>query len=70
MVNRLYTLLNKLYIIINTFYILVNNLYTVYLPKKKVFLLIILKMDMKLNGHLKVGCFCMIVTATTRVTNV
>ena len=57
--NRLYTMENNLFIIINHFYVVISNLYTIinYLPKK-IFLLIVSKMDMKLNKNSKVGYFC------------
>ena len=61
LVNILYTLVNKLYTIINKFYVVVNHLDTMknkLFTKKNVFLLLVLKMDMKLNENLKVGYFC------------
>ena len=59
-VNRLYTMVNKLFTIINQFYVVVSNLYTIInklFTKKIVFLLIVLKVDMKLNKNIKVGYF-------------
>ena len=61
MVNRLYIIINKLFIIINQFYVVVSNLYIIInklFIKKIVFLLIILKIDMKLNKKSKVKYFC------------
>ena len=55
-VNRLYIMVNNLFIIINQFYIIVSNLYTIInklFTKKRVFLLIVLKVDMKLNKNAK-----------------
>ena len=63
MVNRLYTVVNKLYIminnlftIINQFYVVISNLYTIINKSftKKIFLLIISKVDMKVNKNLHV----------------
>ena len=53
LVNRLYTMVNNLFTIINQFYIVVSNLYVIISKllqkKKKDFLLIVSKVDMKLN---------------------
>ena len=46
-------MINKLFTIINQFYVIVNKLFIT----KRVFLLIISKVDMKLNENLKVGYF-------------
>ena len=56
--NRLYTMV---YTIINRFYNVLNNLCTMVnklFTKKRVFVLIVLKMDMKLNKNLKIKYFC------------
>ena len=55
LVNKLYTIINRFYIIVNIFYNMVNKLFT---KKKGVYLLIILKMNRKLNENLKVEYFC------------
>ena len=58
MINRLYTVVNKLFTIINHFHVIISNLYTIInksFTKNKVFLLIVLKMDMNLNEDSKVG---------------
>ena len=59
-VNKLYTMINNLFTIITHFYAIVSNLYTIInkLFTKKVFLLIVSKVDMKLNKNLKVEYFC------------
>ena len=57
MVNRLYTIVNNLFTITNHFYVVVNNLCTIInklFTKKMVFLLIVSKMNMKLNKNIKV----------------
>ena len=53
-------MVTNLFIIINRFYIVISNLYTIIkkLFNKNVFLLIISKVDMKLNKKKKVGYFC------------
>ena len=56
MVHRLCTIVNNLLTITNQFYIVVSNLYTIInklFTKKRVFLLIIIKVDMKLNKSTK-----------------
>ena len=52
MINRLYTIINKLSAIINKFYIVIDNIYIynnnkLFTKKKNIFLLIILKINMK-----------------------
>ena len=60
MINRLYSIINNLFTIINHFHVIVNNLYTIInkLFTKKIFLLIVQKIDMKLNKNLKIRYFC------------
>ena len=56
-INKLYTMINNLFIIINYFYIIVSNLYVIRInklfTKKNIILLIILKLNMKLNKNPK-----------------
>ena len=60
MVNRLYSMVNNLFTTINHFYVVVSNLYITInklVNKKEYFLLIVSKMDMKLNKNLKLNIF-------------
>ena len=59
-INKLYTMVNNLLIIINKFYVDVSNLHTIItnLFTKKVFLLIVLKVNMKSNKNSKIRNFC------------
>ena len=54
MVNNLFTIINHFYVIVSNLYIIINKLFT----KKEVFLLIVSKMNMKLNKNPKVEYFC------------
>ena len=56
MVNYFYIMINNLFTIINYFYFVVSNLYTIINKSfiKKIFLLIVSKMNMKLNKNSKV----------------
>ena len=55
MVNDLFTIINQFYIIVSNLYIIINKLFI----KKMVFLLLISKVDMKLNKNPKlIEYFC------------
>ena len=54
MVNNSFTRINHFYIVVSNLYIIINKLFI----QKIVFLLIVSKVDMKLNKNPKVGYFC------------
>ena len=54
MVNNLFTIKDNFYIIISNLYSIINKLFI----KKRLFLLVVSKMDMKLNKNSKGGYFC------------
>ena len=54
MVNNLFTIIDHFYVVGSNLYGIINKLFI----KKRVFSLIVSKMDMKLNKNPKVGYFC------------
>ena len=51
MINQLSTIINEFHIIVSNLYIMANKLFT----KERIYLFIVLKMDVKLNENLKMG---------------
>ena len=52
MVNKLFIIINQFYVVVSNLYIIINKLFT-----KKIFLLIVSKININVNKNLKVEYF-------------